>query len=74
MFHRLCLHRNHNLHHTITQDEDKDKNCHLWPYGFWIFVRSFFLYFLKIKLGALGAKLPRLAPRLPPQLTGCLNY
>lgn len=40
MLHGLCLHRNHNLHHKITQDEDTDENRHLWPHGFWLFVRS----------------------------------
>lgn len=40
MFHGFCLHRNHNLHHTITQDEDTDENRHLWLDVFWLFVRS----------------------------------
>ena len=39
MFHRLCLHWNSNIYHTITQDEETNKSRGLWPYGLWLFVR-----------------------------------
>lgn len=79
MFHRLCLHRYHNLHHTITQDEDTDKNSHLWPHGFWLLVSDFSFFFL-ISTGALEPKL-HLTPFFFfsffisfPQLTWWFNY
>lgn len=39
MFHGRYLHRNNNLYNTITQDENTNENGHLWPHGFWLFVR-----------------------------------